>query len=175
MTQAGLEAGFDFEARIGTLDRKLDRMARQMGQLVQQPAVVKIEKSGVVDTNGDDLVIGIGKPSEGFVWYVLNLVIGGVNWSTPAAGKALVVTSSFTPNAVGSGTTGAAAQLGLASIRDEADSLPLPSFYSRGQFVVQPPEALRVIITGGTPSQTYVVMCVVEEVQTGERVQVAAV
>lgn len=170
-----LEAGFDFDAYVGATNRRLDRMNEQLGKLVAQPSYIQVQKSGVVDNNGDDLEIGIAKPSEGFVFYVLNLVIGGVNWSTTAAGKALVVVSSYTSTAQGSGTTGAAGQYGLVSVRDEADSLPLPSFYSRGQFVVQPPEALRVVITGGTANQTYVVNCVLEQVQSGERVQVAAV
>lgn len=173
MTQLG--AGFDFDAYIGSTNRRLDRMNEQLGRLVQQPSFVQMVKSGVVDSNGDDLVIGIGKPSEGFMWYVLNIVIGGVSWATSAAGKGLVTVSQFSPTAVGTGTAGAAAQVGLAAVRDEADSLPLPAFYSRGQLPVQSPEALRIIITGGTANQTYVVQCVVEEIQTGERAQVAAV
>jgi hypothetical protein len=165
-----LEAGFDFDAYVGTTNRALDRLSNQVGRLVQQPSSVHFEKVGNVDANGDDMVIALRGPEQGFEWYVMQVAVGGLTWATTAAGKALlVVTAMELPS------TGASSVAGLASIRDEADSLPLPAFYSRGQIPLKWPEKLSIIITGGTANQQYVASVTVEEFQSGERQQVSAV
>jgi hypothetical protein len=162
-----LDVEADLSVQLGRLGRKVDAVGQRLDRPPPQPYFAQIANALKVDGGGDDLVFDMGGPAQGLAWYVLNLVIGGLTWGTTVGGKGLAVVTASTP------TT--AQSVGLAQVRDEADTLPLPAFYSRGQFALKAPEHLFVIVTGGDAGKQYVVNAVVEEFQEAVRPQVAAV
>lgn len=159
----------DAHAILDLLGRTNDLLTRQ-GKLVQraidremaQPVYSNRAEQGVAAA-GADLVIGIGGPTQGMIWELRTLTVGGLTWATAAAGTSLLVRAASRPNN--------AAAVGLAAVLDEAASLPLPAGYGTGQIVVRNPEKLYVIIQGGTAGQQYVAGYSIVEFQEGIRQQ----
>lgn len=136
----------------------LGKMARQLAQPPAQPVFGRHAKSGVADTNGL-AVLSIGGPTQGFFWYVRNLVVGGLSPAIAAAGTADVY-------AIAGGTptiAGGVAGLGLGDWRDRAAALPSVAYYGRGEVSLRMNERLYVVVTGGTASQVYVAAASFEE------------
>lgn len=156
-------AVFDLFARQGELiERQGTLIRRAMERETAQPVYTNLAQSGTAAA-GADLVIGLGGPTQGQLWELRTLTVGGVTWATAAAGTALLVRAGTRPTS--------AATVGLAAVLDEAASLPLPSGYASGQMVVRNPEKLYVIVQGGTAGQQYVAGYSIVEFQEAARVQ----
>lgn len=107
------------------------------------PNQVNIGQGATAPTSGD-LFLDLGGPNYGRVWEVRALVIGGLTFSTAAAGTAEVYQSSGQPTS-----------RTLALLDDQANALPSVAFYSAGQLRVRHPNHLWVVIHTPTASQAY--------------------
>jgi hypothetical protein len=97
------------------------------------------------DSSGNALMV-FDPVSQGDVWDLCRLVVGGVQWSTTAAGSAVVYLTS------GQATTTPS----LTQVVDEAASLPSVAFYLAKQVSLISGENLVVYVSGGTSGQQYI-------------------
>ena len=105
-----------------------------------QPAQATADSSG-------NAALQVGPVPDGRRWMVRAITIGGLYWSTSAAGTAVACVSAAQPNAdVG---------LPLINVQDEAVTLPLVAFYGRGEFPVLQGQSLWLMVAGGTSGQVY--------------------
>ncbi|MDE1881986.1 MAG: hypothetical protein KGI89_15740 [Euryarchaeota archaeon] len=149
---AGAELGpFSLKTLVG-LAASVDSMATELKRLRQieeayqfGPLEVPVRASATADAAGDTIVLDLGGPSFERKWQVRRISVGGLQWTTTAAGKALIVVQS-SKNATPA----------TADVADYAASLPLPAFYSTGQLIVRNPNRLYVVILGPTANQAYV-------------------
>ena len=164
-----MTASFNLELVLGELGKASNRTATAIERAINappaQPVFSQREAADSVNAGGSDLVLALGGPTQGRLWHLRTLVVGGLTYATVAAGTALLVRSAMRPTN--------AATLGLSAVLDQATSLPLPAGYSRGQMVIRNPEKFYVIIVGGTASQAYVAAGSIEEFQEGVREAVA--
>jgi len=170
MTQISADAGL--EVRLGNLELAaravpdvVSRFERALTRPAVQPFYFPRVGSVVIPTPTADAVIDLGGPTQGRVWDLRNLIIGGLNWTTTAAGSALVVVAAQQP--------ARASDVGLPAVVDQAATLPLPAGYSRGQIRLYYPDRLYVIVQLGTQAQEYVAGARLEEYEEARRVQVA--
>ena len=136
---AGLGASFDGMATELKKWRNLEK-AYQFGSVE-----VALRGSGVVDSNGDTLIIDLGGPTYGRLWQLRRIIIGGVTWDTMVGGAALVVQSANQPSV----------EPPLPDIADSVASLPSNGFYSTGQVIIRHPNHLFVLITGPDETVNY--------------------
>jgi len=141
----------------------LTNVERAMLRPPAQPFAFRKPTSGVVDAGGDDLVLSLGGPQQGNVWYIRGVTVGGLSYATAASGSALLVITATSPTN--------AAQVGLTEVYDNASALPLTSTYGRGEIPLQARERAYLIIVGGTAAQMYVAAATIEQYETGERSQ----
>ena len=101
-----------------------------------------------VAVSGTPLVIGLGKPDQGYMWEVQGVMIGGTEVNVAAAGTAGLYVSAFVPQF--------GATPGMNNCVDYAAQLPNPGFYGGRKIYVNAGEHLIVVVYGGTTGQTYV-------------------
>jgi len=149
---AQISAKLSVMAEIGTSQaRETQRMRKQLdASRTVQPVLFRAQGRTTVDSNGYGFFRINPRPAIGHVWEVRSLVVGGVTWGTTAAGTCEVYISGMDLELL------VDASPPLTDLIDQATSLPLPSFYSTGQFTVRPPEQIAVRIVGGTSGQEYV-------------------
>lgn len=140
------------DIQIGAIDRMADRVTAELKR--NRPAapvfgraagtVVIANNFGVVRLNNDG-------PDQGHFWYIRSIAVGGLATVTAAAGRADVFVSAQNLS-----TFTSLAQIGLADWRDQAGSLPLISFYGRGELPMRMNENIYIVFSGATNGQTYV-------------------
>ena len=143
----GILAGIDAWVKA-TVDfsTKIDKMTRYMERLNEgTPVLRRVANSGVAVT-GQQLVINLGTPDAGTYWNVENVVVGGIDFTTVAAGSAGFYAVGGSPGV----------SPGLGNALDYAATLPNAGFYGMRDIVVQDGESLIIVIFGGTNGQTYV-------------------
>ena len=99
--------------------------------------------------------IGLGGPEAGFYWLVRRITVGGLQWSTTAAGTAEVYVSGLTGNVLANIRS-------LTDMADEAMSMPKVAFYSSHQLILIPRNKLSVVIVTGTAGQQYTASAQIE-------------
>lgn len=158
-----VSADLDINLQLGRVADRLDKDAEERRRdretaRARVPSIVRIQNSGVIPTPTAPFGLNMGGPDAGFEWVVRGLVIGGLTWSTTAAGSAEVYVSGLGAQwgtaAGGAGT--AAGVRSLSDLVDQAASLPSKGFYGREQLVIKESESLIVVINGGTAAQQYV-------------------
>lgn len=127
--------------------RALD-LLDQAGQLYPSPG--RLAASTITPAaNTNPVVLDLGGPSQGRVWEVRNLVVGGALPTTVVAGRADVFVSgagaSQQPNS-------------LLDWRDYASTLPNAALYGAGDLALIYPENLFVVLTGYTVSTQYLAL-----------------
>lgn len=133
-------------ASVDGLAKEMERLRRAQDEYQWGAVEVALRGASNSDAAGDSLVIDVGGPAYGRLWQIRRLAIGGALWTSVVAGTALVVIS---PNR--------SASPPLSDVADQANSLPLPAFYSTGQLIVRHPNRLSVVILTPTASTTYAV------------------
>lgn len=166
-----LSAAASLDVRIGEQlaameGRITNRFERALRRPPAQPFAFPRVGSVVIPTPTADAVIDLGGPTQGRVWDLRVLTVGGLTFATTAAGTALVVVSAQQP--------AKASDVGLSNIVDQANSLPLPAGYSVGQIRISYPDRFYVLIMAGTAGQEYVAAGRFEEYEEAARIQVAA-
>lgn len=163
MTMPGLDLSADISATLGRMDAKLDRdearaIRRREIARARVPQFVRIQGSGICPTPTAPFGINLGGPDPGFYWVVRRIVVGGLAWSTTAAGTAEVyVTGLAGAQGVASSGTGSVAGVrALADLVDQASALPNKALYGNGQIQVLANESLVVVVATGTQAQQYV-------------------
>ena len=140
---AGIDAWVKASIDFGT---KLDKMERYFRQLNEgTPVLRRVANSGVA-VSGQQLVLNLGTPDAGTYWNVENVVVGGIDFTTSAAGSAGFYAVGGSP----------AVSPGLGNALDYASTLPNTAFYGLRDIVVQDGESLIIVIFGGSNAQTYV-------------------
>lgn len=177
MTMPGLEISGDLSVQLGRVASRLEDDAAERRQEREKararvPAVVRIQNSGIIPTPTAPFGINIGGPDAGFEWVVRRIVVGGLTWTTTAAGTAEVYVTGlgaqWGTSGGGSGTV--AGVRALADLVDQAASLPNKGYYGRDELVVKENESLVVVIQGGTAAQQYVATAGIQIVRTPARV-----
>lgn len=137
------------------LDRLADIMTAWQAALVASSVRPKYVpnlpcQTVVADANGFALLVWPTIPA-GREWHIRQVVVGGLNMTTTAAGKATLFSDS-NQNPIDMAVP-------LYNVRDStiasASSLPNISFYDHGEFVIKGGEALQCQITSGTSGQQY--------------------
>lgn len=161
-----IDATFDLSASLGRLNARLDQDAserlenREIAR-ARVPVITTFKSSAVCPTPTAPFVLGMGGPDTGFIFVVRRIIVGGLTWSTTAAGTAEVY---ITGSAYPSGSTGIVRN--LTDMCDQSTALPNKAFYGRDEVVVKEGEWLSVVINGGTAAQQYTANCGVQVVRT---------
>lgn len=149
---AGFELLAAFGAKIGTLTDSIERdRAERRAALARRPVNHRSPVSLAYPASGN-LALDMGGPSQGRVWLVRRVVVGGITWGTVAAGTAELYISALPSNLL-------ATERPMNELIDQAASLPLRAFYSNEQAVVAQNERLVLVVVGGTAAQQYVGAC----------------
>ena len=141
------DVGVDLGRQVASANETNRRLLRRLEN--RTPIKYQHSKSGTVDSNGDPLVLSLGKPQEGAFWQVESVIVGGTELNLAAAGEAGLYVTGFIPSLVGQtpGTNYAV---------DYAGGLPNPGFYGGRKVYAVAGEYVVVVIFGGTPGQVYV-------------------
>lgn len=163
MTDLGVDFSADLKLELGKLGKNIERLgahalrARELDR-ARQPFSARIQASAVCPSPSVNFGLNFGGPDAGFYWVVRRLVVGGLTWSTTAAGTAEIYVTGLA-GAAGTSTSGAgsiAAIRSLSDLVDESAALPNKAFYGSEELIVQPNESLVAVVVGGTASQQYV-------------------
>ena len=143
-----VKAAFDFAVEIGgKLDESIAAQKRLLRQLSEAtPIMYRPTASAVCPTPSASFVLDLGTPSQGTFWEVRKVVVGGMDFTTAAAGTAGLYLSA-SPSIFGSG---------LNNAEDYASSLPSVGYYGTGALYVRPSEYLFLVVFNATAGQTYV-------------------
>lgn len=150
------------EISLGRSAAALERVAARKPPAQPQPVFYRIAQAGIVPASGP-LWLRLGGPDQGHIWHVRSIVIGGATPTTSIAGRGDVFVSATDLRLQSS-----IANIGLADWRDQANTLPLVSFYGNGELPLRLNEELYVAISNGTPSQAVTVAAQIEDVEEGE-------
>lgn len=167
-----IDTGFDLNVQLGRIAQGVEKgnaNARKLREIARAriPFPVRLMASGVCPSPTAPFGLNFGGPDPGFFWVVRRIVVGGLLWSTTAAGSAEVYVHGF-GGAQGSITSGSGTVAGvraLSDLVDEAATLPSKGFYSNEQVIVQPTESLSVVVVTGTAGQQYVANCGIQVVR----------
>lgn len=160
-----VDIGADLHATLGSLAAAqadtataLEALRRREIARARMPQVVRIQGSAIVPTPTAPVGINLGGPDPGFMWVVRRIIVGGLAWSTTAAGTAEVyVTGLAGAQGVASSGQGSVAGVrALADLVDQSATLPNKAFYGDSQLVVLANESLVVVVATGTAGQQYV-------------------
>lgn len=170
----GIDIDVDLTASLGRLADKLDRdyddrrREREI-QRARVPTFVRLQNSGIIPTPTVPFGLAFGGPDAGFEWVVRRIVVGGLKWSTTAAGSAEVYVTGLGTTTGSASSGGIAALTPLSDLVDQSASLPNKAFYGRDELVVKENESLVVVINTGTAAQQYVasVFAMVRRTVTG--------
>lgn len=136
------------------LNRLHDAINANRRRPVPIPVDLRLTRSDTMPASGTGY-IDLGSPSQGNVWLVRRIVIGGLSFAITALGRGDVFISAIKPT--------------IASLSDWHDStgagntLPAIAFYDGRNMVVKPNERIWVIISNGTPTQQYIAAASVEQ------------
>lgn len=171
----GIEADLDLgpieimagvRAELSTLNQhnRQRQRARDIAR-TRVPSDARLWASGACPAGGANFVLSPGGPDPGYYWLVRRIVIGGLAFTTAAAGTAEIYVSglSFGP---GASTGPMVSALTLSDLVDEASTLPNIAFYSSHQVVVLPQENLSARVVGGTAAQFYVMSAQIQVFRT---------
>lgn len=151
VTDEGLEvdASFKLSLQLGALtDEMREFNAWQRRARENTPTPFRQGNSTTIPTPTAPTAIGLGGPTPGFIWELRSITIGGLTFTTTAAGTAEVYSTAL-------GGAQIAAVRDLTQIVDQATALPIVGGYSTGQIILQHPEKLQVVIVSGTAGQQY--------------------
>jgi hypothetical protein len=150
--KTGIKAWFDVGIQLGESVDKLHTTTRKLLARLEHNTPVDYGSgaAGVYPATGS-MVLNFGTPDQGSRWEVTNVVIGGLDQNTTAAGTAGLYVSSI---GIDSGSAGPVPG-GMTVMVDQAKTLPNVAFYGTRQLVVNDQEYLLACIFGGTPGQTY--------------------
>lgn len=162
----------------GSLDIQIGRVAQQLEkdavdrrcdretQRARVPSIVRLQNSGVIPSPTVPFGIAFGGPDAGFEWVIRRIVVGGLTWTTTAAGTAEVYVTGLGTQSGTTSAGGIAAVRSLSDLVDQAASLPNKAFYGREELVIKENESLVVVINGGTAAQEYVASVGMQVVRT---------
>ena len=144
---SGLKLWADVGLSIGQDVQALNRQVGSLAAKIQNdtPVVYTTQASGTFVT-GSPLILNLGGPDMGYVWEVQNVVVGGSDYNTTAAGTAGLYV----------GPTAISASNGLTALIDMALTLPNVGFYGTRQVFINDQQNLYLVINGGTNAQQYV-------------------
>jgi len=149
-------SGFDFSifvnlgAQLGTLADGLDADRKHRASMTP-PANEQLFAAGKAPASGN-LLLDLGSVPLGRVWQVRRLVVGGVDITTTAAGKAYAFTQGAPP-----------ADLNLTNCVDVFATLPALNKYGTHQLFLLASEHLWVVVAGGSSGQQYAASARVED------------
>lgn len=168
-----VDAHASLDLQLGRVADRLDcdaaeRMRDREIARSRVASIVRIQNSVVIPTPTVASGINMGGPDAGFEWVVRGLVVGGLTWSTTAAGTAEVYVTALGAQwgTSGSGAGTVASVRSLSDLVDQAASLPSKGFYGREQLVIKENESLVVVILTGTAGQQYSAAMRVQVVRT---------
>lgn len=178
MTMTGAPgAGVDFSAEIsatlGRISKRLDDDAARAIRLreierARQPQNVRLQGSGVCPTPTTPFGINFGGPDPGFYWNVRRIIVGGLTWTTTAAGSVEVYVTGLA-GAQGVPSSGAGSVASIRSLSDLVDqnaTMPTKGFYGVGELSVLANESLVVVVNTGTAGQQYSASALIQLVRT---------
>lgn len=164
-----VELGAHVKATLGAVDRLNKSQDRTLAAMRRPPAAPVYTDLHDSDTAGAGLlVLALGSPPQGFIWYVRSIAITGNDPTQAPAGKGYVYVMPNTPQ----NNVTTMGQLGALFFRDVANSFPLPSFYGRGELVIQRNQNLIIAIAGGTNATQYNANATVEQFEEAPAPQV---
>lgn len=153
MTVTDLAPGFDVEASFklsAALDKNTDTMRRFADTWIEQAAVLTPFQSRITaadsSASSGNLTLDLGGPTQGWIWELRNLVVGGVLPTTAVNGSIDVYVS-------GAGKSQQPAS--TLDWIDHASTVPRWGFYGAGDVYIRYPENLYVVITSPTASTVY--------------------
>jgi hypothetical protein len=151
------------ELVLGKLHKAIDKQNRvqALASKVSQPVFYTYVDNIIMPANGFGVVRLTG-PDQGHVWYIRQVIVGGITPTTVAAGRADIFSS-----AADARSRTALNQFSMVDWRDTAAALPLVGAYSRGEISLRFNEELFVAFSGATPAQQYVAVCHVEDFEEG--------
>jgi hypothetical protein len=160
-TGLGIDFSFALSAQLGELHNAIrqDRLDRIRAAKENTPKPFRQQNAAFIPTPTAPTGIGLGGPSNGYMYELRSITIGGLTFTTAAPGTAEVYSS-----AQGSGLV--ATTRDLTEIVDQATALPIVGGYSTGQVILQFPEKLSVVIVGGTAGQQYTAVAFWREYRT---------
>ena len=147
-TAFDIRAVFDVAVEMrSSLDESIANQKRLLRQLSEAtPIMYRPTASAQCPTPSASFVLDLGTPSQGTFWEVRKVVVGGMDFTTTAAGTAGLYLSA-SPTVFGSG---------LNNAEDYASSLPSVGYYATGALYVRPSEYLFLVVFNATAGQTYV-------------------
>lgn len=164
--QSGLFADLcaKIDITVGSVDKLTAALNKPKRRPPAQPVFGRVASSGVFSSAAGELILAfpIKGPDQGHFWYIRSIVIGGLDPTVTATGRADVFVSALNLQALTS-----IAAIGLADWRDTALTLPDISFYGRGEIPLRLNEELFVVITGATNGQQYVAAVQFEDYEEG--------
>jgi hypothetical protein len=170
-----LDFSVDLSASIGQLASEVrglradqERMRRREIKRARVPQTVRLQGSGICPTPTAPFGINFGGPDTGFFWIVRRIIVGGLTWTTSAAGTGEVYVTGLAglPGVASSGAGTAAGIRALADLIDQAGTLPNKAFYGNSQVPVLANESLVVVVNGGTAGQQYVASTSIQLIRT---------
>lgn len=148
------EIGASLRFHLGRQTSLLDQIAARLAESTNRPRYLSISGNATADASGW-AAVQLGPASASQRWVIHNLVVGGILWTTAAAGSAVAIVSPSPP----SPDQG----VPLAQVRwaspSATPSLPAGETFSRGPVVVPPNQSLWLVVTGGTSGQAYSASC----------------
>ena len=158
-----LKTGLKLWADVGIeLGRKVDEQVnatRELWDALQTgtPSYYSPSASATANASGQ-AILDLGSPDQGTYWEVMSVVVGGVDYTTTAAGTAgLYISAGNSASSAG----------GMTNLIDFATALPNSAFYSTRQVWVNDQEHLLLIVNGGTSGQLYVASAAASVFQVG--------
>lgn len=160
------EPGFwvRLEAHLGGVNKRLDRLAQMQASANKtvQPVFGRQTAQPVIANAAGIAIFDFSGPTQGVIWHIRSITVGGLTPSTAAAGRADVFVSATDP-----GVNTTLATLGLSDWRDQSAALPNIAFYGNGAMVLRPNEDPLIIVSGATVGQVYMATVSFMQVQEG--------
>ena len=157
----GISAAIDVVMGLGASVNGMTKSTRDLLAYLRrsEPVIDRRAADGIVDSDGDPLLLDIGTPIQGTFWEVRKVMVGGLDvaaFSDDAWGALTV--DGF----AGLYVSGAISEIALknpgngVNLQDFAPSLPSVGYYPSGAFDVKANEHVYVVVYGGTVGQQYV-------------------
>lgn len=145
----GLAAGVD------GLNKRVDKL---LGPSSRVPWNAPLRGSGICPTPTATFSFGIGEPALGRRRSLRQISVGGILWTTAAAGSALFIAA---------GTDPALTALDTTSVIAYASTLPNIAQWGTGEVELGHGDRLWCIIIGGTQGQQYVAKATYDDYEEG--------
>lgn len=147
----------EISIRLGALTRQVTRSeeaaaARHQHELAERARRIPIHNrfhtSVVFPSSDDSAVMNCGGPSQGRVWDLRSLIVGGLQWQTTfpnSSGMASIYVAGYIPTD----------NTPLVNLVDHSQWMPSVAHYDGHQVMVKAGECLFVRIRFGTAGATY--------------------